>query len=238
MSNEELAARIKAGEEELLPELWNGVKRFVRKEAFFWIRPGQSIVEPDDLVNSAYFAMLKAVDAFDGEYLFLTYLKYHLRHAFRECCGLTGSDAMKTRPRSLDEPVKAGEEETVGDLRPDPVDWIGDAETRIWLDQLREAMQKAVDSLPDEQRKVITGRYYRGRTIREVAEETGTSPAETAKRERKALERLRKHNRELEQYVDARTDFFAPVEREVIWREQLRGWLAAGLPAAEDGDRG
>ena len=144
MSNEELAARIQAGEQELLPQLWAQVRRFVCKMAHrrYFATNGLGGVELDDLIQSGFLAVVQAVEYFkpDGEYKFLTYLDVCLKNAFASAGGYR---ANKRDPLldciSLDTPLgNDSDSDTLLDLQEDPANQIEDAERRIWLEQLRE----------------------------------------------------------------------------------------------------
>ena len=244
MSNEELAERIRAGETDLIPELWKNVKGFIHQQAFryFTQRPGQGGSELEDLVQNSYFALLNAIEDYKAEsgYKFLTFLSYHLKNSFRECFGIktTKRDPLNDELLSLDAPIAEDRGDAIlADTIPDPSDHIEAAERRIWLEQLKAALSAALDQLPEEQRETITARYYSGLSIEEAAAATGTTTQECKKRERRGLDYLRKNKRTngLEQFIDRNTLFYSRVgvqeftathssatEKLVLFRERLR----------------
>jgi DNA-directed RNA polymerase specialized sigma subunit len=81
MTNEELVIRIKVGEVDLMPILWEQTKRFAYKQAnAFYHRHADLCsfmgLEQDDLIQEAYFGIHKAVKMYDAEkgVKFLTYV--------------------------------------------------------------------------------------------------------------------------------------------------------------------
>ena len=244
MSNEELAERIRDGETELIPELWNSVKGFIRHQAYKYYHRyrGRGGAEPGDLVQSAYFAMLTSIQDFRREkgFPFMAYLMNELKTEFSRCFGFYSSrDALNRLPRSLDEPIAEDEgERTLADTVQDPTEnTIEEVEREIWLEQLRSALDAAMDQLPRDQKQTLTTRYYQGLTIEETAAATGTEKAEVRKLERRGLDQLRSQKRKngLEQFIDIQTNFYnyvsvntfntthsSAVEKAVIYRENIR----------------
>ena len=244
MSNEELAERIRDGDKAAIPELWDGVKAFIHQQAFRYYRscPGRGGTELEDLVQSAFFAMITAAERYrtEMECGFLTCLDFYLRHEFRKCFGIRSEkrDPLNEKPRSLDAPIAEDKGDgTLADTIPDPGDPIGDAERRIWLEQLRRALDAALDQLPQDQKQTLTARYYQGLTLAETAAATDTDLSEVRKHERRGLDQLRrdKHKNGLEQFIDSQTNFYnyvsvntfntthsSAVEKAVIYRENIR----------------
>lgn len=258
MSNEELATRIQAGERDLLPQLWEQVRRFVYKKAKqrFVLSDGKGSVDVDDLAQSGFFALVKAVEDFqpEGEYKFTTYLTYHLKNEFAEVCGYKTS---KRDPlldcTSLDTPLgDDSDSDTLLDLQPDPIDQIGDTERRIWLEQLRETMSKAISNLPQEQQAALACRYWKGLTMEETGAALGVNRTQANQYERKALNTLakNKHRNGLSQFVEERTLYYthvgiaaftatktSAVEKIVLEREKYANeYAGAGTPARTHSD--
>ena len=221
MSNEELAARIHAGERELLPELWEQVRRFVAKMAArrYLFSNGYGGVEIEDLIQSGYLALCEAVAYFqpDGEYKFTSYLGNCLKTAFSEAGGYRSNrqyhDPLHSCA-SLDTPLGDDPDgDTLGDLQADPVDLIEDADRRIWLEQLREAVGEALDDLPPEQRDTLRRRFWDGLTPKEIGEAEGMPVQVIRTRENKALQTLRQRRRldGFKTYIDERTPWYLRV---------------------------
>ena len=199
MSNEELAVRIKAGERDRLLELWVQVKDLV---AWYAVRrynaaPGLGGVEVDDLIQSGFIAMVEAVESFDpgAGYKFSTWMKCPLQTAFAKAGGyLTEKQKMDPLHRcdSLDRPVGEDDGDTLGDLQAAPDDDMEAAEHRIWLEQLRVAMDKAVYDLPGEWPELIDRHYYLGETLQQTADAMGWTRNEVKTQTAKALGKLRR----------------------------------------------
>ena len=202
MTNEELAAEIQAGRAGY-GKLWEQVERFVRQQAAGYMGqyPGLCAgagVELDDLLQAGFIALRDAVKGFDpaAGMAFIGYLAFHLKRYFRETCGIRTSkrDPLLQAAR-LDQPV--GEEDgaaTLGELTPDPG---AEAERErvedgVFRQQLHEAMEKALNTLEDEQEQVIRRRYYAGNTLAGIAADTGTTPEGVRQMEGKALRALRR----------------------------------------------
>jgi len=221
VSNEELAARIQAGERELMPELWEQVRRFVAKMAArrYLFSNGYGGVEIDDLIQSGYLALCEAVARFepDGEYKFTSYLGNCLKTAFSEAGGYRSKRQYHDplhNCASLDTPLGDDPDgETLGDLQADPVDVFEDADRRMWLEQLREAVGEAFDDLPPEQREMLQRRYWDGQTLKEIGEAEGTPVQVIRTRENKALQTLRQRRRldGFKTYIDERTPWYMQV---------------------------
>lgn len=219
MSNEELAMRIQSGERELIPQLWEQVKGFVSWQARrrYMLTGGLGGVEIEDLAQSGFLALIEAVDYFkpDGEYKFLTCLGICLKTAFAEAGGYRTS---KVDPLnnclSLDMHLSDDlDGDTLLDLQADPTDPTEAAERRIWLEQLRAALDKAMEDLPEEQRQVITSRYRNDLTLKEIADARGDTTDEVRKLERSGLTMLRRSSRKsgLDQFIEDLTPYYAHV---------------------------
>lgn len=258
MSNEELAARIQAGERELLPQLWEQVRRFVCKMANkrYCATNGLGGVELDDLIQSGFLAVVEAVEYFEpnGEYMFLSYLGNCLKTAFAIAGGYRSN---KRDPLldciSLDTPLgNDSDSDTLLDLQEDPANQIEDAERRIWLEQLRETMNKAISSLPEEEQAVLHCRYWKGLTREETGAALGIKHTQIQQHEKNALSTLakNKYKNGLSQFVEERTLYYtrvgiasftatktSAVEKIVLARERYAGAYArAGTPARTRSD--
>ena len=202
MTNEELVSEIKAGRAGY-GELWEQVQRFARQQAAGYISQNLGLctgagVEPDDLLQAGFLALHDAVKGFDpaAGMAFVGYLAFHLKRYFREACGIRTSkrDPLLQAAR-LDKPVS--EEDgaaTLGELTPDPQAEAEreSVEDGIFRQQLHEAMEKALDTLEDQQERVIRRRFYDRETLAGIAAETGTAPEWVRQMENKALRALRR----------------------------------------------
>lgn len=203
MSNEELVAEIQAGAEERMGELWEQVKGLVAWKARHvltglenWGDPRG--VELDDLLQSGYLALVKAVESYEQtEGAFSTWLLLHLKTAFAETTGHRTEKSKKeplNQAFSLDRPL--GDEAdgaSFVDLVPDPAATatLDSIEEKLWRDQLHEAMEGVLVELPEEQSAVLRCRYYEGQTLAAAAEKLETTADEVRKLEKIGLKELR-----------------------------------------------
>lgn len=83
MTNEQLVARIRAGENvsENMLQLWQQVKAFIHILA----KRYQGMADMEDLEQEGYLALYPAIDGYDPDKgaLFLTYAEYHISLAMR-----------------------------------------------------------------------------------------------------------------------------------------------------------
>ena len=88
MSNEELALQIRAGKRDRLMELWAQVRRFALQQARRWAYLGRGGVTLEDLEQSAFLALLDALEGWRAEAgHFLTWYGLRLKAAFTEATG-------------------------------------------------------------------------------------------------------------------------------------------------------
>lgn len=237
MSNEELAVRIKAGERDLLLQLWMQVRDLI---AWYAVRrydaaPGLGGVEVDDLVQSGYLAMLEAVESFDPESgcKFTTWLKLPLKTAFAEAGGYR-SERQKRDPLhrcdSLDRPLDDEGGTTLGEMQAAP-DCFEDTEQKIWREQLRASMNRAMDTLPQEWRDTLERRYYQGKSQKETAEVCHVPLREIQRRERCALGKLNRESKRNglaqfleERAVDLKTSWYLHVGVRPLHRAECQRW--------------
>ena len=236
MTNEELVAKIQAGERDRLPQLWSQVGRFVAKRANHIMAmyaagymANSGGVEFDDLYNSGYLALVAAVDTYQPEkgMKFISWFAFFVKTAFGNAGGWTSqkNDALR-RAVSLDAPID-GEDDS------DPISQIVEdtgaaqdiqaVEDKIFQEQLHAALERALQQLPDAEVEAIRGKYFEGRELSSVEKRA----------ECRGLSRLRAHA-SLRQYIELHTPYYlrvgvqtfqhdgdSSVERIVFKREQL-----------------
>lgn len=197
MTNEQLVEKIQAGERERLLELWQQVERFVAMRSWMRVHAlnGGGGVTADDLIQSGYLALVSAVDSFDPEQgmSFIGWLNLALKTAFSEATGCRSRKQSLDplhRAGSLDAPVGDDEDgATVGDLQSDPYADAGyaTAEDQIWGEQLHTALEKALGLLPEDERAIITIRFYQGKTVQEAGKILSVSQGAAYHLEQRAL---------------------------------------------------
>ncbi len=248
MSNEELAIKAKDGDQNAVAELWEQVRRFAEMKAGQYFRRFSSARTPcfelDDLIQSSFIALIRAVQYFKPEQgTLLTIFDFCLRSIFNEVSGLChGSDAF-LYAISLDSPVSTEDDSTsMSEFVPDLGD--GPEETvlrEIWVAQLHEKLEQALCGLPPDQNEILHRRYFGGETQASIASSHGCTSSAIQAQESIALGHLRKQKRMLglEEFIDKRTNFYlrvgigefsrtntSAVEKIVLKREEKRDRLA------------
>lgn len=89
-------------------------------------------------------------------------------------------------PISLYEPVYSDAGDTIYVM-----DQVGDKnDDSNWLEEI--ALKEAINGLNDREKKILSLRFFRGRTQMEVADEIGISQAQVSRLEKGALERIKR----------------------------------------------
>lgn len=222
MLNEELAALIKAGETERIPELWAQTERLVKWKATrimtaLELRGNPCGVTFDDLYQSGFIALVEAVHYYnpDDGAAFSTCLMNRLKTVFAELTGYrtkTGRNEPLNNCFSLDKTVDdESDGTTFGDFAPDPAATaqFQNVEEKLWHKQLQEAMEAALLALPDNQRQVLQMLYWQEKTLQEAAEVYGVSYERIRQIESKALRVLRQPKNACSLLPFYQCDFYA-----------------------------
>ena len=236
MTNEELAAAIKAGDESKLLKLWEQVRRLAYKRALRVVDAmgDERAADIDDLMQAAFLAVVDAVEQYDpaNGWAFTTIYVKRLKTAFAEATGwrtAAGRNDPMRHADSLDRPIDETDSgsDTVGDFVPDPLDQYEEVEERLYRDWQWETISGVLDRLDSRQAETLRLRYWDGKTLRETGEQLGIGGDGARRIEAQALRRLRgfREIRQMRRYVESRTDYyrggFNPTEDNVIWRERL-----------------
>ena len=192
MSNEELALQIRAGKRDRLMELWAQVRRFALQQARRWVYLGRGGVTLEDLEQSAFLALLDALEGWRAEAgQFLTWYGLRLKAAFTEATGQrTQRDRLDPLDRALSLEAPVGDEDdtlTLADVIPDPQA----AEALEGVGEVWDTLHRAVEGLPEGQREEIQRRYWLNQTTSEISTATGVPEKEVRKLEAAALRALR-----------------------------------------------
>lgn len=222
LTNEELACRIQQGEQELIPQLWEQVVRFITVQAHDYIslriQNGQRCDgELGDFVDQAFFSFLDAIRLFDPDAgSFLAILKLAIKTSFSEVAGcrraaqrLDGSNIAVSGDAKIDD----GDFclfDTVQDDRADPA---GQVVELLYLEQLRTALDRAMQQLSGGQAEILRARYYRGLTQKEIAGKLGCTSSNVGRMERSALSALYASRSEngLDQFLEEHTNWHLKV---------------------------
>lgn len=209
MTNEELAAAIKAGDTALYADLWERVKRIIWRRANSFCAACDGLcashgVTAEDLEQCGYLALVDAVNAWtpDSGYRFTTFLNFHMKRQFK--AALDGGRRRQSKDLlnycgSLDEPTgEDSESGTVGDFVPsdpeDPDGWFSTEEpdSRIFQGQLKQELHRCLDTMNQDRAEILRRRYLDGKTLREVAGDVGKSFQRVRSMERSGLSELRR----------------------------------------------
>lgn len=181
-TNEELASKIKAGERELVPELWANVEAFILMRAGQFLRAAmltQKLNDPaidvEDLVQESYFGMLKAIEYFDENsgFVFLTYLKTTLLKSFYKASGMKRK---KHPTKSLNEPIDSdGDETDLSEIVEDAKAQNGFCEVmaKDWQAQTLITLLEALELLETKEQLFLWQHYFQGSTMTAAAAAAG-----------------------------------------------------------------
>lgn len=215
MENEELALRYQQGQTEVIGTLWGGVEKYVYHYANQFARDR---LRPDcgatleDLEQTGFIAVEEAARTYDpeGGAKFITWLSFYLLKEFKIVAGLHRKHPDPLNDRHtlrLDVPLDAedAESDTLGDVTPDDRADIDAAVVDVvYQEQLRAALDDAMNDLPEVEREVLERKYYRCEGREKIAVSLGLPNADTVtRRERCGLEHLSNgaHGRKLEAFL-------------------------------------
>ena len=212
MTTNEIAAAVQAGQADRM-ELWEAVRRFAYDRAYRWCRAmeGHGGMMLEDYIQVAFLALLDALESWDPTVgAFNTWFGLKLKGAFTEAVGMR-TQRDKRDPihhaLSLDAPLtdsESGEDLTLADVIEDPrseeeIEAVAELD---YQQRRKQALAKALDGLPEDQRRAVVLRHCHGLTVSQAAAEMGTTRATARAAEQKGLRLLRHpRNRELRQYV-------------------------------------
>ena len=200
MSNEELVSLIQSGNVDYFADLWEQIERLVRWKAKRIISAigNRAGAEFDDLYQSGYLAMVAAVNTYDPDSgNFAGWFMLHLRTAFAEATGIRSKKQAKDpihSALSLEYPLSDDSDANLLlEVIPDPTSEIPlqRVEEQIYQQQLRNALEMALDKLPDKQRDTLRKKYLEGIPVAQIAEINRMTRQAVAENERNGLRRLR-----------------------------------------------
>lgn len=209
MTNERIAAIIAEGDsEELLPILWEKMRRFYKMlcDEYYRTHKDRCIqcgVTVDDLMQESYISMLDSIKAYgnrkpeQSELAFTSFCKYPFKNAANKAISVGGRgnphEPLNTYTTSLDEPIGDGEdkETTRIELVPDTEaeEPYRDIEQSDYYRVIRETAKSVLN---DRLWDVIDRRYFKGETLKQVAEALGVTKERARQLENEALRKLRR----------------------------------------------
>ena len=157
-------------------------------------------VDVDDLIQEAYFAMIRAAETYNPvkESSFLGWWNFYMKTAFNFTLNIRTTKEKKSichRCKSLDTPLAESDGDTLGSMIQSDAGELDDADRRIWQDELRRTLTPMLQQLPSQWREILHKRYFEGKTLREIAVETGASHQCIHQKIREAQKRLVKQDR-------------------------------------------
>lgn len=175
------------------------LKRHQRPIYNFLVRHVGNTALAEDLMQEVFLRVIKGAASYKQEAKFTTWL-YTIA---RNLCVDSARRARHRQAASLDQPLGHADGDRARTLADLTADHRPDVERQVISRRLQDELQRAIDSLNDEQREVFLMRETLALSFKEIAEIV-QCPENTAKsRMRYALEQLR---RELDGYSDvART---------------------------------
>lgn len=234
-TNEELVTAIQNGKRELMDQLWQQCYGFIRQQAIKWAiawenRPS---FDEDDLTQAGYIALCEAVRGFQSNRgTFIGFLAYHLKTEFSKVAGCR-TEAQRKEPlncaMSLDAPAfnDPDSETALGENIPVSEQGFEDVEEALFIEQVAPVLDKAMQSLPENQRRAIELYYLHRKTYIQIAEILHCSNSSTRQLLKNGLNRLKMGS-------------FAPVLSEVLYgdRNYYRGtgfnsWKYTGSSSPE-----
>lgn len=168
MSVEEIVMRIKAGETDLLPMLWERVEGFVKKKAnaFLYGHEVSFGMDFNDLCQEGFLAVLDAVKNYDVATCnchFKSYLATVISRRYLTLVYAPRRNGVKNpldTAVSYDLPVGDDGDETIADTLTDGTDPADDILHDAWLAALREALETALSGIKAEQAAALRRRWY------------------------------------------------------------------------------
>lgn len=202
-TNEELALRVKAGDNEAVAALWEQTKKLAYQFSNrFYSRSMASCasagVTLEDVKQECFLVVLDAARAFDEAkgFKFTSYISFHAKNRFNALIGIRGSTAKcpLNCADSLDQLIPGTEDVTIADSIPDESasQAFENAEQEMYCQQLRGAMEQALGTLDEQQEETIRSRYYQGMTLEAIAQQDGTTREQVRQLVAKGLRGLRK----------------------------------------------
>lgn len=227
-TNEQIVELIRQGRTDLYLELWNRLRRFIGKMAYKRIVSSRGFngnpcggVEIEDLIQAGYLAMTEAVKTYDpAEGMFNTWLGFYLRKAFNEAQGIRhGEGRAIDKAVSLDKPIYEDSDETLLDMvastLSDGRDDYEAADDKIYNDELRAALERALDEIPEGQAKILRRTELDNKTYREAGEEIGVSKERVRQLRRDGINSLRQ-NRGLRLFLQDQINYYLHVSKETF----------------------
>ncbi|MBR6119371.1 MAG: sigma-70 family RNA polymerase sigma factor [Oscillospiraceae bacterium] len=207
MTDEELALKIQNGEKSLIAELWKQVERKIRiyvnhelQIDSMHYRAASVGVTKEDLYQEGYFALLRAIKAYnpDKGFRFVSYLKYTVKNSVADAIHIRtpgDRDNPTYRAISIYSPIADDSESQLLDFLQDPKDQFEEIEEAEQRKCIEKDVGDSIADLSPVQRRIILSRYYKLMTLSEIGKSEGISGQRVSQIENLALDQLRKDAR-------------------------------------------
>lgn len=217
--NAALATLAKTGDAFALGQLWEINRGLLRSLFWRWYPAHKTLADAhgltaDDFEQEGYFAVQYAARTYQPEAgSFSNWLGQAMqRQIDRALTGghrrnVTDADGRRhtvsadplNHCASLDTPLgdEDGGAATLGTLQPDPAaaGAMQAAEDAIFQEQLHAALEEALHKLTEREQAVIRGKYYAGKTVRQISEEQGLTIGQVNTAKTSAFSKLRRNPR-------------------------------------------
>lgn len=206
---QEYITRIQAGERDLIPELWNLLLPLTHKiiSRYLFHEQGTRLYEEGDLLGCAYIALCAALDGYSRDKgAFSTYYYLWIQNTTADIRGTRKRHDVNRAAVSLNKPLDEDNGDELQDLQEDTTatEEIDSVERRIYLEQLRQELDKCNAYLTEQERQVIHIRYYHNKTLEETGACLGISRERVHSIETSAIRKYRQPHRgvNLRQFYD------------------------------------
>ena len=202
MTNEELAAAVKAGREDLITELWEQCVNYIRLQASRWAlawKGKRHDFDFDDFVQAGYFALLQAVEKYEPDRGgFIGFLDLCLKTAFAEVAGCRTTAQMQDviyNSSRLESPIpgnqSADKERTLADTIGGQCEGLEALEDADYSAYIAKAVRGCLATLPERQRQAIEGHYLQGMNYAAIAADFGVSLSRAQQLAQKGMRQIR-----------------------------------------------
>ena len=193
---QEYIMRIQAGERDLIPELWNLLLPLTHKiiSRYLFHEQGTRLYEEGDLLGCAYIALCAALDGYSRDKgAFSTYYHLWIQNTTADIRGTRKRHDVNRAAVSLNKPLDEDNGDELQDLQEDTTaaEQIDSVERRIYLEQLRQELDKCNTYLTEQERQVIHIRYYHNKTLEETGACMGISRERARSIEAAAIRKYR-----------------------------------------------
>jgi RNA polymerase sigma-70 factor (ECF subfamily) len=195
LSDEALLERFNDGHVDAFEEL---LARYRRPVFNFVLRSVRDASRAEEILQEVFLRVVQRSGDFRGQSKFSTWLYTIARNQ----CIDHGRKMSHRRHASLDAPTRGAEDEQGPTLMDRVADGGATSDREAIGKQLRAAIARAIEELPDEQREVFLLRQVQDLPFKEIALVVGTSENTVKSRMRYALERLQGALAEYEDYVE------------------------------------